>query len=152
MPAARAGGYTCAYANLWELKTDPTTALVSALHKAIEPKSFAKLWERLNTPISKIKASGKVTGLAEGGVEVDLGTRQNVAGTLLMEAMTAFDKSSKRVVLIIDEAQVLASAENSVFAHALRAVLGIRKERLKVLFAGIWTDTSRIPSKVPSVH
>ncbi len=143
MPAARAGGYTCAYANLWELKTDPATALVSGLHKAIEPKSFAKIWERLNTPISTIKASGKVTGLAEAGVEADFEKRQNVAGTLLMEAMTAFDKSRKRVVLIIDEAQVLASAENSVFAHALRAALDIRKERLKVLFAGSSETTLR---------
>jgi hypothetical protein len=31
---------TCAYVNLWELKNDPATALVSALHKAIEPKSY----------------------------------------------------------------------------------------------------------------
>lgn len=143
MPAAHAGGYTCAYVNLWELKSDPATALVSALHKAIEPKSFAKIWERLNTPISKIKASGKVAGLAEAGVEADLDNRHNVAGTLLTEAMTAFDKSKKLVVLIIDEAQVLAGAENSDFAHALRATLDIRKERLKVLFAGSSETTLR---------
>lgn len=143
MPAAHAGGYTCAYVNLWELKSDPATALVSALHKAIEPKSFAKIWDRLNTPISKIKASGKVTGLAEAGVEAELDNRRNVAGTLLMEAMAEFDKSKKLVVLIIDEAQVLATAENSDFAHALRATLDIRKERLKVLFAGSSETTLR---------
>jgi hypothetical protein len=143
IPAARAGGYTCAYVNLWELKSDPATALVSALHKAIEPKSFAKVWERLNTPISKIKASGKFTGLAEAGVEAELDNRHNVAGTLLTQAMVEFDKSKKLVVLIIDEAQVLATAENSVFAHALRATLDIRKERLKVLFAGSSETTLR---------
>lgn len=143
MPAASAGGYTCAYVNLWELKSDPATALVSALHKAIAPKSFAKIWERLNTPISKIKASGKVMGLAEAGIEAELASRHNVAGTLLMEAMTEFDKSKKLVVLIIDEAQVLAAAENADFAHALRAALDIRKERLKVLFAGSSETTLR---------
>lgn len=110
MPAARAAGYTCAYVNLWELKNDPATALVSALHKAIEP---------------------------------DLDHRQNVAGTLLMAAMAEFDKSKKMVVLIIDEAQVLASADNAVFAHALRAALDIRRDRLKVLFAGSSETTLR---------
>lgn len=143
MPAAQAGGYTCAYVNLWELKSDPAIALVSALHKAIEPKSLAKVWERLNTPISKIKASGKFAGVAEAGVEAELDNRQKVAGTLLMQAMAEFDKSRKPVVLIIDEAQVLATAENSVFAHALRAALDIRKERLKVLFAGSSETTLR---------
>lgn len=143
MPAAQAGGYTCAYVNLWELKSDPATALVSALHKAIEPKSLAKVWERLNTPISKIKATGKFAGVAEAGVEAELGNRHTVAGTLLMQAMAEFDKSRKPVVLIIDEAQVLATAENSVFAHALRAALDIRKERLKVLFAGSSETTLR---------
>ena len=143
MPAAHASGYTCAYVNLWELKSDPATALVSALHKAIEPRSFAKIWERLNTPISKVKASGKVVGLVEAGVEADLDNRSNVVGTLLMEAMAEFDKSKKLVVLIIDEAQVLANAENSNFAHALRATLDIRKERLKVLFAGSSETTLR---------
>jgi len=47
------------------------------------------------------------------------------------------------VVLIIDEAQVLATAEHSVFAHALRAALDIRKERLTVLFAGSSETTLR---------
>lgn len=143
MPAAQAGGYTCAYVNLWELKSDPATALVSALHKAIEPKSLSKVWERLNTPISKIKASGKFAGVAEAGVEAELDNRQKIAGTLLMQAMAEFDKSKKPVVLIIDEAQVLATADNSVFAHALRAALDIRKERLKVLFAGSSETTLR---------
>ena len=143
MPAARAGGYSCAYVNLWELKSDPATALVLALHQAIEPKSFAKVWERLNTPISKIKASGKFAGMAEAGVEAELGNRHQVAGTLLMQAMAEFDKYKKSLVLIIDEAQVLAAAENSVFAHALRAALDIRKDRLKVLFAGSSETTLR---------
>jgi len=60
-----------------------------------------------------------------------------------MQAMDEFDKSKKMVVLIIDEAQVLATAEHSVFAHALRAALDIRKERLTVLFAGSSETTLR---------
>ncbi|MDB5794997.1 MAG: hypothetical protein JWR25_1376 [Noviherbaspirillum sp.] len=143
IPAAEAKGYACVYVNLWDLKDDPATALVSALYKAIEPKSFAKAWERLRTPLKKIKASGKVTGFMEAGIEAELGDKGRLAGTLLMDVMAAFDKTKITVILIIDEAQVLANAENAVFAHALRAALDIRKERIKVLFAGSSEATLR---------
>ena len=143
MPAAQADGYTCAYVNLWELKSDPAMALVAALHKAIEPKNFAKVWERLNTPIKKIKASGKFAGAAEAGLEAELEASNKVTGTLLMQVMTEFDKNRKKLVLVIDEAQVLANTENSAFAHALRAALDLRRERLKVLFAGSSETTLR---------
>jgi len=79
-------------------------------------------------------------------LNLHLGCQRNsnyVAGSLLMQAMDEFDKSKKMVVLIIDEAQVLATAEHSVFAHALRAALDIRKERLTVLFAGSSETTLR---------
>jgi hypothetical protein len=60
-----------------------------------------------------------------------------------MEAMTAFDKTKKKLILIIDEAQVLAYEENAHFTHALRAALDIRKERIKVIFAGSSETTLR---------
>jgi len=60
-----------------------------------------------------------------------------------MEAMTIFDKSKISLMLIIDEAQVLAYEENSHFAHALRAALDIRKDRIKVIFAGSSEATLR---------
>lgn len=143
IPAAQAKGYACVYVNLWDLKDDPATALVSALYKAIEPKNFAKAWERLKTPLTKIKASGKVAGFAEAGIEAELADKNRLTGTLLMDVMAAFDKTKIPVILIIDEAQVLANAENAVFAHALRAALDIRKERIKVLFAGSSEATLR---------
>ena len=60
-----------------------------------------------------------------------------------MDAMRAFDQTSIKVVMIIDEAQVLAQESNADFAHALRAALDIRKERIKVLFAGSSEATLR---------
>ena len=48
----------------------------------------------------------------------------------------AADKSGKRLLLVIDEAQVLASPEHSAVAHSLRAGLDVRKAAIKVLFAG----------------
>ncbi|NMM25788.1 MAG: hypothetical protein HHJ12_00560 [Glaciimonas sp.] len=143
IPSAEAKGYACVYVNLWDLKDDPATALVSALHKAIEPKSFAKAWERLKTPLKKVKASGKVAGFAEAGIEAEFADKSRLTGTLLMDVMAAFDKTKIPLILIIDEAQVLANVENTVFAHALRAALDIRKERIKVLFAGSSEATLR---------
>ncbi|MDP1573656.1 MAG: hypothetical protein Q8L78_01795 [Coxiellaceae bacterium] len=86
--------------------------------------------------MSKFKASGKVPVIGEASIEADLSQSDRTIGTLLMEAMTAFDKTNMQLMLIIDEAQVLACEENMHFAHALRAALDIRKDRIKVIFAG----------------
>lgn len=144
IPAAEKKGYVVVYTNLWELEVDPATALISEFYKMVEPKGFRKFWEDLNTPINikKIKASGKILGIG-GAVEADIADSKKIIGTLLMEAMNAFDKTKYQMILVIDEAQVLAYEENSHFAHALRASLDIRKERIKVVFAGSSETTLR---------
>lgn len=142
IPAAQAHHYVVAYVNLWDLEVDPATALVCAFYQAIEPKGLSKILARLNPVINKIKLSGKI-GPAEGGVEANLEDRKKLAGTTLMEAMKVFDKTKVQLMLVIDEAQVLAYPENSHFAHALRAALDIRKDRIKVIFAGSSEPTLR---------
>jgi hypothetical protein len=57
--------------------------------------------------------------------------------------MRAFDRTKIKMILVIDEAQILAYAENSHFAHALGAASDIRKERIKVIFAGSSESTLR---------
>lgn len=138
IPAAEKAGYLVVYTNLWELEIDPATALVSEFYRVIEPKGFAKVWASLNKPINlkKFKASGKIPGVGEGAIEADLSDTKRITGTLLMEAMNTYDKKKSKMVLVIDEAQVLAYEENSHFAHALRAALDVRKESIKVIFAG----------------
>lgn len=145
IPVAEKAGYLVVYTNLWELKIDPATALVSEFYKVIEPKGFAKIWSNLNTPINikKLKASGKISGLGEGAIEADLLDPKKLTGTLLMEAMSSYDRKRPKMVLIIDEAQVLAYEENSHFAHALRAALDVRKDHIKVIFAGSSETTLR---------
>lgn len=145
IPAAEKAGYVVVYTNLWELEIDPATALVSEFYKMVEPKGFKKIWDKLNKPINfkKVKASGKIPGIAEGSVEADLLDPKRVTGTLLMEAMNSYDRKKIKMVLIIDEAQVLAYEENSHFAHALRAALDVRKENIKVIFAGSSEATLR---------
>ncbi len=145
IPAAESAGYIVVYTNLWELEIDPATALISEFYKKIEPKGFAKLWTNLNTPINikKLKAVGKIPGIGEGAIEADLTDAKKISGTLLMEAMHAYDQKKSKLVLVIDEAQVLAYGENSHFAHALRSSLDIRKDKIKVIFAGSSETTLR---------
>ena len=125
------------------METDPATAIVSEFYKAVSPKGFNKIWSTLKRPVSKVKASGKVPGFGEGALEAELTNLEKVPGTRLMESMTAFDKTKTQLILIIDEAQVLAYEENMHFAHALRAALDFRKQRIKVIFAGSSETTLR---------
>lgn len=150
IPEAIKRGYNVVYTNLWDLEVDPATALISEFYKTVEPKGFSKILSRFTLPINKLKASGKISGLVEGSIETDLKDTKRVTGTLLMDAMSAFDKTKMDLILVIDEAQVLAYEENAHFAHALRAALDIRKERIKVIFAGSSETTLRKMFGVPS--
>ena len=143
IPSAKDKGYKVVYSNLWGLESDPATAIVYELYQIVEPKGLGKVWVNLNHPIKKIKAGGKISGIGEGSIEADLNNSKRISGSLLMEAMDAFDKTKYKMILIIDEAQVLAYEENAHFAHALRAALDIRKDRIKVIFAGSSETTLR---------
>jgi len=144
IPAAQAEGYLTAYLNLWDARTHPTPSLVAALSRAMEPTGLFKLVKRLNTPLKKIKASGKLPGLAEGSLEAELADDAAVAGPLLSELLRGFDKPGKRMLLVLDEAQVLASPAHSELAHSLRAGLDSRKQNIKVVFAGSSEPTLRL--------
>ena len=92
IPAAQVEGYLTVYLNLWDARTHTTPSLVSALSRAMEPTGLLKLVKRLNTPLKKVKASGKVPGLAEGSLEAELADDPAVAGPLLSELLRGFDK------------------------------------------------------------
>ena len=79
-------------------------------------KDLLKFGQICKRPINfkKFKASGKIPGFGEGAVEADLSESKKITGTLLMEAMDAYDQKKTKMVLVIDEAQVLAYEENSI--------------------------------------
>jgi predicted AAA+ superfamily ATPase len=58
--------------------------------------------------------------------------REHPRGALI----SALARADRRLLLILDEAQVLASPAHSDLAHSLRAALDIRKQTIKVVFAG----------------
>jgi hypothetical protein len=135
MPSAEHRGYMVAYVNLWDDTDHPGQALASAIQSAAQPKGLDKLWTELNTPIRKLKAGAKLSGV-EGSLEMDLADKEKVAAPAIQAALLAADKSRKKLLLVIDEAQVLAAPEHKAVAHSLRAGLDIRKPGIKVLFAG----------------
>ncbi|AZG17152.1 hypothetical protein [Cupriavidus pauculus] len=143
LPAAVSGGYLTAYTNLWDNRSSPETALVAALTHALEPKGAGALMARLGAPVKKVKASAKLTGVGEGTLEAELGKSGSDRTIALHEVLKQIDRAKKPLLLVIDEAQVLAGTDHSDFAHALRAALDIRKDRIKVIFAGSSETTLR---------
>ena len=136
LPAAIDDGYLAAYTNLWDDTAHPGQALASAILQATQPKGLDKFWEDLSRPIRKLKAGGKLPLGLEGSVEVDLADKEKLAVPAIQAALQAADKSKKKLLVVIDEAQVLAAPEHTAIAHSLRAGLDIRKAGIKVLFAG----------------
>lgn len=143
IPAARGEGYLTAYLNLWDARTQPTPALVATLGRALAPKGWARLTKRLKKPLKSVKASAKLPGFAEGSLEAELAEDPKVAGPLLSDLLRDFSGPKKRLLLVLDEAQVLAAPVHSDLAHSLRASLDVRKQSIKVIFAGSSEPTLR---------
>ena len=143
LPAATSAGYLTAYVNLWDNRADPAAALLGALGQAVHPAGAAALLKRTGGRVSKIKASGKLAGIVEGGLEAELGPTGQGGVASLGDVLRRVNDADKRLLLVIDEAQVLAGASHADFTHALRAALDTHKARVKVLFAGSSEATLR---------
>jgi hypothetical protein len=142
-PLAATSGYLVAYANFWDNKDAPEAALVMALARALEPTGLKALLAKVKSPLKKVKASGKGPAGIEGTFEAELNLEDAAATVKLADLLAHFDERSKPLLLLLDEAQVLARIEHSGFAHALRAALDVRKETIKVIFAGSAETTLR---------
>ena len=106
LPAALRAGYQAAYTNLWDDTEHPGQALATAIVLATQPRGLGKFWEDLNRPISKIKGGTVVPGGVGGTLELDLAEKEKAAVPAIQAALMAADKTKKRLLLVIDEAQV----------------------------------------------
>jgi hypothetical protein len=131
IPAAQKSGLLTAYLNLWDAREHPRGALISALARASSPRGLSALIKKLRAPLKKVKASAKVTGLAEGSLEAELVEDPKITSPALSELLRGFDRPDRKLLLVLDEAQVLASPANSDLTHSLRAGLDIRKRTIK---------------------
>jgi hypothetical protein len=136
IPAARKTGLLTAYLNLWDAREHPRGALIGTLARAGSPRGISGLLKKLKSPLKKVRASAKITGIAEGSLEAELIEDSRVAGTALSDLLRSFDRADRKLLLVLDEAQVLASPAHSDLAHSLRAGLDVRKQTIKVIFAG----------------
>jgi hypothetical protein len=143
IPAARDAGYLTVYLNLWDARSQPAPAFLAALSRALRPTGLGKLAKTLKRPLKSIKASAKVAGMAEGSLEAELGGTEAAATPRLTELIRSFDKPNRRMLLVLDEAQVLAESAHTDLAHSLRASLDGRKQNIKVIFAGSSEATLR---------
>ncbi|MGH8139270.1 MAG: hypothetical protein ACREVV_13935 [Steroidobacteraceae bacterium] len=143
IPAARDAGYLTVYLNLWDARSQPAPAFLAALSRALKPTGLGKLAKTLKRPLKSIKASAKVAGMAEGSLEAELGGIEAAATPRLTELIRSFDKPNRRMLLVLDEAQVLAESAHADLAHSLRASLDGRKQNIKVIFAGSSEATLR---------
>jgi hypothetical protein len=143
IPAAQAAGYLTAYVNLWDNREHPAAALLDAVGRVTEPKGLAKLLKGLHRPVKSVKASGKLpAGLGEGALEAELASEPQ-ARPVLTQLLRDFGKSGGKLLLLLDEAHVLAEPTHSTLTHALRAALDSQKRRIKVVFAGSSEATLR---------
>lgn len=143
-PAARAAGYVTVYLNLWDARSQPAPAFLAALTHALEPSGLGKLAKSLKRPIKRVKASARVGAMAEGSLEAELTGAETAAPTAaITELIRSFNRPGRRMLMILDEAQVLAESAHSDLAHSLRASLDGRKQNIKVVFAGSSEATLR---------
>jgi hypothetical protein len=143
IPAARDAGYLTVYLNLWDARGQPAPVFLAALSRALRPTGLGKLAKTLKRPLKSIKASAKVAGMAEGSFEAELGGTEAAATPRLTELIRGFDKPNRKMLLVLDEAQVLAESAHTDLAHSLRASLDGRKQNIKVFFAGSSEATLR---------
>ena len=143
IPAARDAGYATVYLNLWDARSQPAPAFVAALTRALEPTSLGKIARSLKRPIKRAKASAKVAGMAEGSVEAELTGAEAATTPRITELIRGFYRPGRRMLMILDEAQVLAEPAHSDLTHSLRASLDGRKQNIKVVFAGSSEATLR---------
>jgi len=136
IPAAQKSGLLTAYLNLWDAREHPRAALISAIARATSPRGFTAMIKKLKTPLKKVKASAKFSGIAEGSLEAELAGDPETGALALSDLLRSFDRTKQKLLLTLDEAQVLASSEHSDLAHSLRAALDTRKQTIKVIFAG----------------
>ena len=146
-PAAASRRYLVIYCNLWASRHDAALELRDAIQSALEPPGVLnRLRRAAQTPVKKLKISGKSPVLGEASAELDLDNRKPNDTTAIREISKGLEQlnaGKRRVLLLIDEAQILADSRHEALASALRASLDTKKDRIKVIFTGSSEDALR---------
>lgn len=138
-PAATKQGYRVVYINLWECRDNTSEGVASTVTGALQ----SSLMDRIKriSKISSIKLNAKMP-LAEGSLETRFDTDPASAGPMA-KMWQEIDRCPEIILLLIDEAQILASSSNNHLAASLRAGLDVRKHKVRVIFTGSSEHTLR---------
>jgi len=138
-PAAEKAGFQVIYADLWQTRQAPASALLRALELALAPRTMPqKIAARLKAPVKSIKAGADLAGARFSG-EMTLASEPASQAEMGLQVTDLIARLCKKqpVLLLIDEAQELGrSKENELVATALRTAITLYQNRLRVVFAG----------------
>jgi len=139
IPAAEKAGFNVVYADLWQTRKAPGSALIHALETAAQPKTVPqKIAARLKTPVKSVKAGAQLAGASITG-EMTLERDSPVDAEMALRIGSLLEKLCKKkpVLLLVDEAQELGSSkDNEAVATALRTGITLNQNRLRVVFTG----------------
>lgn len=151
-PLAEKKGWAVFYFSFLDVGSNPTEEFVTSLLKFAEDKSLIKSSKSFFDKINKTSLSANIVKAGIGG-SVELRDPRKLQYNL-KELLSEIGKKSK-ILLLMDEVQVLAQTSNSNFIAALRTALDINKDQIKVIFTGSSQSGLRrmfSQSKAPFFH
>ena len=85
------------YRNLWQEEQQPSEAIAEAIIATAQPRRlFAKVRAKINSPITTLKVSGKMGGMAEGTAELGLrDTDKQIASSLHVRLLPPSTRAAK---------------------------------------------------------
>jgi uncharacterized protein len=136
MPLAEAKGMLAIYIECWADKADPLESINYALQKALD---------RLNVPAAGVgrtlKTIVKKVGIASASIELGEEPKRSLPASKFLQVdallTSILNETKQNVLLVFDEFQALASAEEGDQATAaLRSTLTQASKRVGAIFSG----------------
>ena len=150
-PYIEARGHRVVYANFWRTQQYATAILISELDQSLKSSSFV---ERFRLMMSGIKPKLRITApYSAAELEIDVADQKPTTHSehfeLIDEYIDRLSNHEQRTILLFDEFQELAKAENSDgILASLRTSLDRHKYKLVTVFTGSsQTGLERIFSK-----
>ena len=152
MPLAERHGWAVFYFSFLDVGLNPTEEFVRSLLKFAEEKKFINPQNSLLNNINEVSVHTNIIKIGVGGsIKLKASKKHDFN---LKDLLSEISKKNK-LLLLMDEVQVLAQTSNANFIAAFRTALDINKDGIKVIFTGSsQTGLRRIFSqaKAPFFH
>jgi len=132
-PLAEKKGWAVFYFSFLDVGSNPAEEFVKSLLKFADELGLIKNSNSLLNKISKVSLKANTIKVGVGG-SVELREPKKLEFDL-KELLNEIAKKTK-LLLLMDEVQILAEAKNANFIAAFRTVLDVNKDKIKVIFTG----------------